>query len=140
MPKNPLKEACIVSLREAIAAETNGVHQLELCSHIELDGLTPDIELVKQVLSHVSIPVKVMIRPRGGNFTYNAEDKKQIIADIETMKAAGVKHFVYGSIANGSLDIEDISHVLRHIAQNDYEIASLTIHKAIDSCLSLIHI
>jgi copper homeostasis protein len=66
--KNLILEACVETLEEAIKAEENGACRLELCSRLDLDGLTPDIELTKQVLEKVSIPIKVMIRPRGGDF------------------------------------------------------------------------
>lgn len=37
-----------------------------------------------------------MIRPRGGNFVYSADEVEIMIADIEICKALGVKEVVLG--------------------------------------------
>ena len=36
-----LVEACVETLEEALQAEKNGAHRIELCSRLDLDGLTP---------------------------------------------------------------------------------------------------
>ncbi|MBL8693096.1 MAG: copper homeostasis protein CutC [Planctomycetes bacterium] len=64
-----LFEACVDSLDRARAAFTAGAGRLELCSHLEVDGLTPDPSLLRTVLAESRIPVFVMIRLRGGAFT-----------------------------------------------------------------------
>ena len=67
-----VKESCVESLSEALKAEQNGADRIELCSRLDLGGLTPNRELIRHVSSRLSIPIKVMIRPRAGNFIYNA--------------------------------------------------------------------
>lgn len=129
----PLIEACISSLSECIAAEKNGADQVELCSRLDLDGLTPDPSLINAALKAVNIPIKVMIRPRSGDFTYSDQDKELIKQDIASCQQLGVKHFVYGSLRDGLLDLEDILAVYQNIAANKYPVESFTIHKAIDS-------
>jgi len=76
--KKVLIESCVESLDEAIYAVNKGADRIELCSNLEFDGLTPDFSLVTQVLEAVNIPVKVMIRPRSGDFCYNFEESKLI--------------------------------------------------------------
>ena len=56
-----IREACVETLDEAILAEKKGADRVELCSRLELDGLTPKRKLVKQVLSALSIPIKIMM-------------------------------------------------------------------------------
>ena len=60
--KNICLEACVENLEEAILAEKKGANRLELCSRLDLDGLTPNFNLTKKVLKKISIPIKVMIR------------------------------------------------------------------------------
>ncbi len=132
MPKTII-ESCVSSLSESIAAENNGADRLELCSRLDLDGLTPPPQLVEAVLNSVNIPVKVMIRPREGDFTYSPEEKNQIRKDIDQCKALHVRHYVYGSILDGRLDLTDLIEVYNYIVDDNYPIESFTIHKAIDT-------
>ena len=48
-----------------------GANRLEICKDLHLDGLTPKIDVVKKIINELSIPIKVMIRPRSGSFVYN---------------------------------------------------------------------
>ena len=42
---NLILEACVETLEESMRAEQNGADRLELCSRLDLDGLTPDVDL-----------------------------------------------------------------------------------------------
>ena len=68
---NIIKEACVENYKEAILAEQLGANRIELCSSLNQDGLTPDKKSIKLLLTKLSIPLKIMIRPRPGNFIYN---------------------------------------------------------------------
>ena len=46
-----IKEACVETVEQAIKAEKNGADQIELCSRLDLDGLTPDFDVIRKVLS-----------------------------------------------------------------------------------------
>ena len=54
MEQNIILEACVETYEEAIKAEKNGVHRMELCARLDLDGLTPDKELIQDVVSHLN--------------------------------------------------------------------------------------
>ena len=62
--KDIFLEACVETLEEAILAEERGANRLEICSRLDLDGLTPDVKLIKKGLKIISITIKVMIRQR----------------------------------------------------------------------------
>ena len=55
--KNICLEACVETLEEAILAERNGANRLELCSRLDLDGLTPNLNLTKKIMEKISIPI-----------------------------------------------------------------------------------
>ncbi len=62
----------------AIIAFENGADRIELCDGLSEGGTTPDFETTKQLREKISIPVFVMIRPRGGDFTYSEAEFEQM--------------------------------------------------------------
>ena len=64
-------EACVASLEQALLAKNNGAHRIELCGNLSVGGVTPDRNVIIEVLQKVSLPIKVMIRPRGGDYFYS---------------------------------------------------------------------
>ncbi|RME01229.1 MAG: copper homeostasis protein CutC [Bacteroidetes bacterium] len=129
----PLKEACVESLQEALAAERQGADRLELCSRLEVGGLTPGVELAQEVLNAVSIPVMLMIRCREGDFCYSPAEVDEMLRQIATFKALNspqLAGFVTGALTEvGTVDVPTLSR-LADAAQP----SPITFHKAIDEC------
>ena len=121
-------ECCLESLNEAISAEKKGANQIELCRNLIDDGLTPDYKLVRAVINSVLIPVKIMVRPRKGNFIYSDEEMVQIKDQISTFKSIGVTQIVFGALNKHR--VVDIDHTKRAIEWS-YPM-QITFHKAID--------
>src|SRR4051812_17327621 len=82
-------EICATSIDEAIAAESGGAHRVELCSWLELDGLTPEPELIAGARHHLTIPVFVLVRPRAGDFTWDASELATMRRGILRARALG---------------------------------------------------
>ena len=55
-------EIIACSIEDAIAAEAGGADRLEIISHYEVGGLTPPVEMVKEIAARVKIPLRVMVR------------------------------------------------------------------------------
>lgn len=129
MPKNqdPVLEVCVESFFEAISAEQEGAHRLELCSSLHLDGLTPPIRLVENVVNGVDLPVKVMIRCRPGDFEYSEEELSHMADQMQILARLGISGFVFGALRGDQLDIEAIAKISRVIPE-----IPTTVHKAID--------
>lgn len=122
------KEACVENLNQAINAFNKGADQLELCAGLDVDGLTPNVDLIESVLKNVSIPVKVMLRNRSGNFVYSKTDisvmEKQL-AQIKRLKVSG--------IVFGALTVENqVDLALTISICNQAAPLPVTFHKAFD--------
>ena len=100
-------EVCANSLESARNAERAGANRIELCSELGVGGVTPSAGLIQLVKRELSIPVHVLIRPRGGHFTYSDAEFEVMKADILACKALGVHGIVSGILMDDfSLDVE----------------------------------
>ena len=66
-----IKESCVETYDEALNAKSRGAYKIEFCFRLDLGGFTPSIELVKRLVSDLTIPIEVMVRPRKGVFCYS---------------------------------------------------------------------
>lgn len=121
-------ESCIDSVENAVLAQTSGAHQLELCSRLDLDGLTPSLDLIDQVLSSVDVPVKVMLRHRPGDFIYTNQDFKHLWRQLDEILQYRISGIVFGALHNDlSINTEMTSRLCEHCGE-----VPVTFHKAID--------
>jgi copper homeostasis protein len=124
-----LLEACVETFEEALKARDNGAHRIELCSHLELDGLTPSPELIAKTCSELGIPVMVMVRPRGGDFVHTEEEILRMERDIRMAKENGAAGIVFGLLtADNKIDIKNTGRLAALAAP-----LPVTFHKAIDA-------
>lgn len=93
-----LLEACVDSLDSALAAEAAGADRIELCSALEVGGITPSIGLTNLVCERLNIPVQVLLRPRGGNFIYSAAEIEVMCADVGMISNSGASGIVTGAL------------------------------------------
>lgn len=123
-----LIEACVENVDQAIHAYNNGADRIELCAHLDLDGLTPSFSLVETVLSKISIPVRVMIRQRAGSFYYSSREIMEMHNQIEQFKSLPIDGFVFGLLTQtGEIDIPNTSKLIACARP-----LAVTFHKAID--------
>lgn len=123
-----LVEACVDSVHGALAAERAGAGRLELCANLVEGGTTPSGGMMRAVLRCVGIPVFAMVRPRGGDFLYDAAEIEVMLRDIEFAKACDVHGIVSGALnPNGSID-EDGTSALMEAAHP----LPFTFHRAFD--------
>ena len=123
-----LLEACVDSVESAIRAEQHGADRIELCTNLHLDGTTPDRSLIAAVVSAVQIPVKVMIRPRAGDFVYDATEFSLMLDAIRQCRSLGIP-----AIATGILNPDNTLDItrLKTLATAAYPM-EVTFHKCID--------
>ncbi len=109
----PLVEVAVDSVAAAVMAAGLGADRLELCQDLELGGTTPSLGLIEAVRARVTIPVAVMIRPRGGEFVYGLDEVRIMAADIGHAIQAGANGVVVGVLtAAGGIDREGLKRLV----------------------------
>ena len=123
-----LLEVCVDSYASAMGAISGGADRLELCSALAVGGLTPSSALLKQIRRISSIPIRCLMRPRGGDFLYTPEEIQQMAMEMEDLRSAGADGFVIGCLTpDGDLDAAAMSPLLEAA-----EGTGLTLHRCID--------
>jgi copper homeostasis protein len=121
-------EVCAYNIHSCLIAEKAGASRIELCSNPLQGGVTPGIGIIEYTLSQLSIPVFPMIRPRGGNFVYDAVELEIMRRDIEACKRLGCPGIATGILtAAGKIDTEN----LKRLVEWAYPM-QVTCHKAFD--------
>ena len=121
-------EVCAGSHQSALNAHEGGAQRIELCEKLVLGGVTPRNDLIEVVLNDVSIPVFVLIRPRGGDFVYSNEEFKLMKKSILFCKKIGCKGIVSGVLKKDhAIDIERTTELVELTRP-----LSFTFHRAFD--------
>ncbi len=123
----PLLEVCVADAGSLEAAIAGGAQRIELCSSLELGGLTP-LPGLMTLAAKAPTPVYALVRPRTGDFVYAGADIDALLADIDAIRVAGLAGVVLGaSNTDGTLDIA----LLRRLLEASNGLGS-TLHRAID--------
>ena len=121
-------EACVETIQQGLLAEKKHADRIEFCQRLDLGGVTPDHDLIRTAINKIKIPVKIMIRPRGGDFIYSDSEIDRMKSDIKYCKSIGVEEVVLGALNNnGEVDYS----LTQHLAKLAMPM-KVTFHKAID--------
>lgn len=100
-------EVCVSCPDSLIGAIEGGADRIELCSAVEVAGITPTPGLV-MMARKAPMPVHALIRPRGGVFAWSRPEVECMKAEIAFMRDNGLAGVVIGAArADNTLD-EDV--------------------------------
>jgi copper homeostasis protein len=103
----PILELCAANQESVLVAHQLKIPRIELCSALELGGLTPSYALIEHACSLKSLNVQVLLRPRPGDFIYTKEEIEILKKDVENCKQLGVDGIVIGfQNKDGNLDVD----------------------------------
>ena len=121
-------EICIDRYESAVNAVQGGADRIEVCSALSLGGLTPSIGLLAQCCELVNVQVMAMIRPRSGDFCYQAAEVDVMLRDIEAARNVGADGVVIGALTSGrEIDRPTVDRLLMAAGPMD-----VTFHRAFD--------
>ena len=127
MPRNehPKFEVCVESA-QGIQACVGRVDRIELCSALDIGGLTPGIGLMT-FAKDSGLETHVLIRPSGGDFEMTEADLDVALADIHAVKELGLAGVVIGATKLDRLDTQKLGKMIEHA-----DGLELTLHRAFD--------
>lgn len=123
-------EICCYSVESALIAEKVGAHRIELCDNYLEGGTTPSYAMIKQAIELLTIPINVIIRPRGGDFLYTDLEYEVIKKDLLCVKELNANGVVVGFLnKDGSIDVDKINEIIELAKPME-----VTFHRAFDMC------
>ncbi len=124
-----LIERCCTDSTEVALAMRFGAGRVELCRDLETGGLTPSEDRIERSVA-IGLPVHVLIRPRGGDFTYTEAEALQMVKEIRICRRLGARGVVIGALdGDGDVDIPLMRRLIGAAQGMD-----ITFHRAFDRC------
>ena len=121
-------EVIAFNIDSCLIAEIAGAHRIELCDNPSDGGTTPSFGMIKTAREKTSLQLYPIIRPRGGDFLYTAEEFEVMSLDIKQCRDIGCDGVVIGLLdEDGTIDVERTSQLV--------ELAypmGVTFHRAFD--------
>ena len=121
-------EICATSIESITNAQNAGAQRIELCENYSIGGVTPSEQFFHEAIRVSSLPINVLIRPKGGNFIFNDKEYDLMINKINLFKAYNVNGFVIGFMEKDRSLNSDILSEFRKITKG----FELTFHRAFD--------
>ena len=120
-------EVCVDSVQGLRAAIEGGADRVELCSALNVGGLSPNSELIA-VARSTDVPVMVMVRPRAEGFCWDEAEIQQCFAEIAAVREAGLAGVVIGAAhVSGALDLATLERFMAAAKGLD-----ITLHRVVD--------
>ena len=128
MPENLILEICTDSVTSCREAEKGGAARIELCANLFEGGTTPSAGCIRMAREHLTIPLHVLIRPRGGDFCYSDDEFAVMEYDLQIAKRLGADGVVIGVLLpDGTIDIKRTAALMEQAKP-----MSVTFHRAFD--------
>ncbi|MDE6006482.1 MAG: copper homeostasis protein CutC [Muribaculaceae bacterium] len=126
-------EICCGDLRSLHAAREGGADRIELCSALSEGGMTPSIGLIREAAQSGIREIKVLIRPRSGDFLYSEEEISLMEEDITEAVRAGATGVVIGCLkADGHINLIHNYRLIQAARKASDRYIGVTFHRAFD--------
>lgn len=121
-------EICANSVASARNAKAGGATRIELCTHLEVGGLTPAPDEIEYCVHELGLRTHVLVRPRAGDFCYSDKEYALILQQVEMCRRAEAHAVVVGFLTpDGRIDEERTRQAVRLAAPME-----VTFHRAFD--------
>ncbi|GJG86196.1 copper homeostasis protein CutC [Gemmatimonadetes bacterium T265] len=128
-----LVEACVDTVESARAAAAGGAGRIELCANLVEGGTTASAGTIALARERLDVPIVVLVRPRGGDFLYDADEVEVMRRDLEVARRLGADGVVVGALTpDGRVDAA-VTRALVDAARDAARPLPVTFHRAFDA-------
>ncbi|WP_102945566.1 copper homeostasis protein CutC [Stenotrophomonas sp. VV52] len=121
------------SVASALAAQAGGADRVELFDNLGEGGTTPSYASIAVARERLRIPLFVLIRPRPGDFHYDALETELMLRDIANCRQLGCDGVVIGALdADGAVDMPLCRELVAAAGP-----LGITFHRAFDAARDL---
>lgn len=125
-------ESCVDSVASAINSAQGGASRVELCASLDIGGTTPSHGMIAECVERSGLPVFVIIRPRGGGFTFDEHEISVMERDISAARSLGAQGIVVGALLpDATVDVKTVRRLLERARP-----LPVTFHRAFDAALN----
>jgi copper homeostasis protein len=127
---NIIIEIATSDYASSAAAASGGADRIELCDNLAEGGTTQSKAIILHCREKLDLQIFPIIRPRGGDFLYTADEFRIMMDDIRTCKELNCDGVVIGILnADGSIDVERSGRMVELAYPME-----VTFHRAFDRC------
>jgi copper homeostasis protein CutC/mannose/cellobiose epimerase-like protein (N-acyl-D-glucosamine 2-epimerase family) len=123
-----LLEVITCSVEDAREAERGGAGRLEVVRDLPVGGLTPPLQLVREILDAVSIPIRVMIRERSDYCAGADVELERLCLLAAEMNSLPIDGLVLGFLTDVEVDFAGLNKILSKVPE-----CRITFHHAFDA-------
>ena len=120
-------EVIVTTAVEARTAEAGGADRLELVRDPAAGGLTPEFQVVRDVMEAVAIPVRVMVRKTTSMAAGDDAEMETLRSHASEVARLPVNGLVAGFIRGGEIDLDAMRRLLEPVPH-----VHVTFHRAFD--------
>jgi copper homeostasis protein len=126
-PTRGYLEVIASSLEDARAAYKGGAARLEVAVRLQQGGLTPPLDLIRQIVDDVPILVRVMLREGEGVQLQGPGELKLLSKKAEAIARMNVDGIVFGFVKGGQIDVDTMRQIASVAPSTHF-----TVHNAIE--------
>jgi copper homeostasis protein len=128
-------EVCVDTLEGLETAVASGADRIELCSCLNVGGLTPSFGLMR-LAATLPCETRVIIRPREGDFVYSKAEVELMFHEIDAVASLGLEGVALGAnLPSGHLDENALRRLTDHARDAGLK---TTLHRSFDLAPDLI--
>lgn len=105
-------EVIACSVDDAIEAQKGGASRLEVVRDLDRGGLTPSIDLIREIKNAVDLPMRVMVRESDGFTTSGEMEVEKLCKIAAELSELGVDGLVVGFLKGDRVDLDATARVL----------------------------
>lgn len=120
-------EVIVSSLEEARAAWEGGATRFEVAVQLEKGGLTPPVELVREIVEKVPVPARIMLREHSGFALTGSQELQTLIRKARAIAKFPVNGLVFGWVKDGQIDMDPMRSIIDAVPGTHF-----TVHNAIE--------